>query len=172
MLQQHEMSGRGQLPPAGMREKHAHRISEAKTAGEAYRRDADINWGEDTAYFSADMMKPKVFMIPQLPLKDAIFTLTLACFMKASLPSCHQIAEIGQHGSSASAVPSCGAIDWPVAAVNKVGEERDRLNRWGSNRFRPSKVLLGFSKILYLYRLTYRSRWLRPPPDVVCPKIA
>ena len=59
-------------------EKHDHHVNEAKTARKAYREDADKVWEPSTAYFSADMMK--VFMLPQLPLKDAIFTPRLTCF--------------------------------------------------------------------------------------------
>ena len=59
-------------------DRHQHHISEAKMAREAYRKDADSFWVQGTVYFSADMMK--VFMLPQLPLKDAIFTPRLTCF--------------------------------------------------------------------------------------------
>ena len=60
MLQQHGVSSKEpnyHQPRCEECEKHAHHTSEAKTAREAYRRDADSNWDEDTAYFSADMMK-------------------------------------------------------------------------------------------------------------------
>ena len=64
--------------------KHAHHINEAKTAREAYRADADSNWEDGTAFFFADMMR--VFMLPQLPLKDAIFTPRLTCFNETFAP--------------------------------------------------------------------------------------
>ena len=59
-------------------DKHEHHISEAATARKAYRADADGAWEPGTVHFSADMMK--VFMLPQLHLKDAIFTPRLTCF--------------------------------------------------------------------------------------------
>ena len=56
-------------------------MNEAKTARDAYREDADTAWEDGTVYFLADMMR--VFMLPQLPLKDAIFTPTMTCFNKS-----------------------------------------------------------------------------------------
>ena len=59
-------------------DRHQHHVSEAKMAREAYRKDADSSWEQGTMCLSADMMR--VFMLPQLPLKGAVFTPRLTCF--------------------------------------------------------------------------------------------
>ena len=49
----------------------------------AYWNDADSSWEQGTVYFSADMMK--VFMLPQLPLKDSVFTPRLTGYKNFAL---------------------------------------------------------------------------------------
>ena len=58
--------------------KHKGHMAEAKIARDAYRADADTPSEDGSVCFSADMMR--VFMLPQLPLKEAFFTPKLSCF--------------------------------------------------------------------------------------------
>ena len=57
---------------------HQKHLDAAKEAREAYREDAEKNHDPCTTYMSADMMK--VCMIPQLPIKEALFTPRLTCY--------------------------------------------------------------------------------------------
>ena len=53
-------------------------------AREAYRDDADRTFEPNTIYMSADMMK--VYMLPQLPVKEALFTPRLTCYNETFAP--------------------------------------------------------------------------------------
>ena len=94
-------------------QQHENHITEAKTVRDAYRADADNPWEDGTVYFSADMMR--VFMLPQLPLKETIFTQRLTCFNETFallMPSQRDARKKKTKSECSSSVrASCGMMD-------------------------------------------------------------
>ena len=63
---------------------HQKHLDQAKEAREAYWSDASRASHPDVLYMSADMMK--VHILPQLPVKEALFTPRLTCYNETFAP--------------------------------------------------------------------------------------
>ncbi|KAF0306555.1 Protein PELPK1 [Amphibalanus amphitrite] len=82
-------------------DEHKRHMDNAKEAREAYREDAEKEHDPCTVYMSADMMK--VCMIPQLPIKEALFTPRLTCYNETFaplMPSKRGSKKVNQHKSA------------------------------------------------------------------------
>lgn len=99
---------------------HQKHLDDAREARQGYRADADNTWETGTVIISADMMK--VYMLPQLPIKDALFTPRLSCYNETFTPLMPSTKENKQlHKEDRAKYSAC--VLWHEGAAGRGGEE-------------------------------------------------